>query len=164
MDHCFPERSPLQVDDAMKLVDICLTVTYFQFENKFYQQKEGMAMGNSLSLVVSNIFMEHFEETALDTADHKPAKWLIYVDDTFVVWPHGPTGLQQFLHYFSSVTPTTKFTMEVEANNTLPLLDVLVMNRGTKLAMKVYQKPTHTGQHLHLKPNCPHHTENGSNS
>jgi hypothetical protein len=31
-----------------------------------------MAMGNSLSLVVSNIFMEHFEEMALDTADYKP--------------------------------------------------------------------------------------------
>jgi hypothetical protein len=35
-----------------------------------------MAMGNSLSPVVSNIFMEHFEEIALDTADYKPAKWL----------------------------------------------------------------------------------------
>jgi hypothetical protein len=33
-----------------------------------------MAIGNSLSPVVSDIFMEHFEEIALDTADHKPAK------------------------------------------------------------------------------------------
>jgi hypothetical protein len=31
-------------------------------------------MGNSLSPVVSNIFVEHFEEMSLDTADHKPAK------------------------------------------------------------------------------------------
>jgi hypothetical protein len=35
-----------------------------------------MAMGNTLSPVVSIIFMEHFEEIALDTADYKPAKWL----------------------------------------------------------------------------------------
>jgi hypothetical protein len=33
-----------------------------------------MAMGNSLSPVVSNIFMEHFEEIALDTAYYKSAK------------------------------------------------------------------------------------------
>jgi hypothetical protein len=39
-------------------------------------------MGNSLSPVVSNIFMEHFEEIALDTADHIPTKWVRYVDDT----------------------------------------------------------------------------------
>jgi hypothetical protein len=57
----------------MELLDICLTTTYFQFEDKFYQQKEGMAMVNLLCLVFSNIFMEHFEEIALDTADHK---WL----------------------------------------------------------------------------------------
>jgi hypothetical protein len=42
----FPEHSPLQVEDIMELLDFCLTTTYFQFENKFYQQKEGMAMGN----------------------------------------------------------------------------------------------------------------------
>jgi hypothetical protein len=58
----------------MDLLDICLTTTYFQFEDKFYQQKEGMEVGNSLSPVVSNIFMEHFEEIALDTAHHKPVK------------------------------------------------------------------------------------------
>lgn len=47
-------------------------------------------MGNSLSLVVSNIFMEHFEEVALDTADHKHTKWLRYINSTFVMCPQGP--------------------------------------------------------------------------
>jgi hypothetical protein len=28
--------------------------------------------------------MEHFEEIALDTADYKPAKWLRYVNNTFL--------------------------------------------------------------------------------
>jgi hypothetical protein len=72
-----------------------------------------MAMGKSLSPVVSNIFMEHFEKTALDTADYIPAKWLRYVDDTFVLWPHGPAKLQQYLHHVNSVRPTFKFIMEV---------------------------------------------------
>jgi hypothetical protein len=55
----------------MQLLDICLetTYTYFRFEDKFYQQKEDKTMGNSVSLVVSNIFIENFEETALDTTD-----------------------------------------------------------------------------------------------
>jgi hypothetical protein len=47
-DPSFPERSPLQVEDVMELLDICITTMYFQFEDKFYQQKEGMTMGNSL--------------------------------------------------------------------------------------------------------------------
>jgi hypothetical protein len=39
-------------------------------------------MGKSLSPVVINIFIEHFEEIALDTAGYKPAKLLRYVNDT----------------------------------------------------------------------------------
>jgi hypothetical protein len=38
------------------------STTYFQ--DKLCQQEEGMAVGNSLSLVVSNTFMEHSEEVA----------------------------------------------------------------------------------------------------
>jgi hypothetical protein len=93
-DPSFPERSPFQVEDALELLDIGLSTTHFQSEDKFYQHKESMAMGNSPSPMVSNIFMEHFEEIALDTADHKPTKWLTYVDDTFVVWSQGPARLQ----------------------------------------------------------------------
>jgi hypothetical protein len=44
-DPSFPERSPLQLEDMMKLLDICLTTTYFQFEGNFCQQKEGLSMG-----------------------------------------------------------------------------------------------------------------------
>jgi hypothetical protein len=40
MDPSFQERSPLQVDDVMELLDICLRSTYFQFEDTFYQQKK----------------------------------------------------------------------------------------------------------------------------
>jgi hypothetical protein len=118
-------------------------------------------MGNSLSPMVSNIFMEHFEELALNTAGHKPAKWLRYIDDAFVVWPHGSPRLQQFLHHFNSLRPTIKFTIEVKANDTLPFLDVLVMKRGPKLGTKLYREPTHTGRYLHFKSNHPHHVKRG---
>jgi hypothetical protein len=101
--------------------------------------------------------MGHFEEIALDTADYKPTKWFRYVDNTFVVWAHGPAKLQQFLHHLNSVRPTIKFTMEVEANDTLPFLEVLVMKWGPKLTMKVSQKPTHTDCYLHFKSNHSHH-------
>jgi hypothetical protein len=42
----FPERSPLQIEDIIELLNICLTTTHFQFEDKFHQQKVGMATGN----------------------------------------------------------------------------------------------------------------------
>jgi hypothetical protein len=61
-----------------------------QFDDKFCQQKEGLAVGDLLSPMVNNMFTEHFEEIALDTEHHKPTKWLIYINDIFVVWSQGP--------------------------------------------------------------------------
>ncbi|KAJ4426021.1 hypothetical protein ANN_27648 [Periplaneta americana] len=72
----------------MELLDICLKTTYFVFNNRLFQQNEGMAMGSPLSSLISNIYMEYFEELALSTASHKPTLWLRYVDDTFIIWPH----------------------------------------------------------------------------
>jgi hypothetical protein len=47
-------------------MNICLITTYFQVNDKFLQQKAGMVMVTSLSPIVSNIYMEHFENLALD--------------------------------------------------------------------------------------------------
>jgi hypothetical protein len=115
----------------------------------------------TISPVVSNKFMEQFEEIALYTADHKTIKWLRYFHDTLMVWPQGPARLQQFFHHLNSVRCAIKFTMEVEANDTLLFLDVLIMKRGPKLAMKMYRKPTNTGCYLHFKSNHPHHVKKG---
>jgi hypothetical protein len=66
----------LQVKAIMELLEVCLKTTYFQVDDKFFQQKYGMAMGSSLSPAVSNVFMEHFEELALDSTQYKPLLWL----------------------------------------------------------------------------------------
>jgi hypothetical protein len=70
---------------------------YNQVDDKFYEQKVGMAMGRFLSPVVSNIFMDTFEQLDSTTAQHKPKMWLRYVDDTVVIWPHGPVRLQEWI-------------------------------------------------------------------
>jgi hypothetical protein len=63
--------------------------------------------------------MEHFEKLALDLAQHKPSLWLRYVDDTFLVWPHGPERLQDFLSHLSSVRSSIQFTMEIELDRAI---------------------------------------------
>jgi hypothetical protein len=86
--------------------------------------------------------MEHFEKLALDSAQYKPS---LYLDDTLVVWPHGPERLQSFFSYLSSLRPSIHFTMEIESDSVVPFQDVLFITKGTAWATKVYRKPTHTG-------------------
>jgi hypothetical protein len=46
-------------------------------------------MGSPLSPVIANFYMEDFEKKAREKATHKPAYRYRYVNDTFVIWPHG---------------------------------------------------------------------------
>jgi hypothetical protein len=101
--------------------------------------------GSSLSPIISNIYVEHFEKLALDSAQRKPSLWLRYVDDTFGVCPHGPERLQNFLSHLSSLRPSIRLTMETEADSVILFQDVLVIKKETTLATKVYRRPTHTG-------------------
>jgi hypothetical protein len=50
------------------MFEVCLRTTYFQVD-KIFQQKDSFAMGSSLSHI-SNIYMEHLENLALDSALH----------------------------------------------------------------------------------------------
>ena len=42
-------------------------------------------MGSPISLVIVNIFTEHFEKEAFRKTSKKPEVWFHYVDDTFVI-------------------------------------------------------------------------------
>ena len=80
-----------------------LASTYFCFDGKFYEQTDGVAMGSPLSPVIANFFMEDLEKSAIAQAPHKPMCWFRYVDDTFVIWPHGKQKLEEFLNHLNGI-------------------------------------------------------------
>src|SRR5699024_3587640 len=49
------------VKEYIQLTEICMKQNIFQFNDKFYQQREGTAMGNSLSPFIADLFMSRFE-------------------------------------------------------------------------------------------------------
>jgi len=75
--------------DILALYKHVLTSTYFCVDGQFYEQTDGVTMGSPLSPVIANFYMEDFEMKAIKQAKYKPARWYRYVDDTFVIWPHG---------------------------------------------------------------------------
>ncbi|GJQ76462.1 hypothetical protein Trydic_g2175 [Trypoxylus dichotomus] len=96
----------------------------------------------------------------MDSYEHKSKVWLRYVDDTFVIWPHGEEEVNGFLHHLNGLEESIKFTMELEVNNRIPFLEALVhkQSEGT-LRTTLYKKPTHTGQYLHFESNHPHNVK-----
>ena len=69
-------------------------------------------MVSPLSPVLADLFMEEFEQLAINTADHSPSVWLRYVHDTFVIWQHGQEKLCLFLKHLNGLHSNMQFTME----------------------------------------------------
>ena len=60
-DETLSNRPVLSVQHIIELLGFCLHNTYFSFQNRFYEQVEGAAMGSPVSPIVANLYMEHFE-------------------------------------------------------------------------------------------------------
>ena len=69
-------------------------------------------MCSLLSPIIAKINRGKFEEEAIDSATDKPSMSVHYVDDTFVIWPHGEAKLQVFFSHQNSRRESIKFTME----------------------------------------------------
>jgi retron-type reverse transcriptase len=105
-------------EDILALFKLVLTSTYFCVNDQYLEQTDGVAMGSPLSPVIANFFMEEFEERALNQATLKPTCWYRYVDDTFVIWPHGKTSLTDFLEHLNGQHKNIQFTMAIEEMDT----------------------------------------------
>ena len=102
--------------------------------------------------------MEDFEKKAIEQATHKPVCWFRYVDDMFVIWPHGKEKLTEFHSHLNRVHGKIQFTMEKEEGH-LAFLDLDIYRRTDgSLGHKIYRKPTHTNLYLHQ--NSHHHPAN----
>ena len=78
------------------------------------------------------------------SAPLQPSLWLSYVDNTFVIWPHGEWDMLSFHAHFNQMSTNIQFTIEKEKEGRLAFLDVLVTCSKDQLSTAVYRKPTHT--------------------
>ena len=101
----------LEKDEVMQLLKLVLENCVFTFQDKFFKQLHGTAMGSPCSPVVANIYMEYFETMALGPELPIPVKdWKRYVDDVFSIIPKG--SCNTMLQYLNSIDPHIKFTIE----------------------------------------------------
>ena len=141
-------RTNWSPDNILKLLEFCLVNTYFLFDGQFFEQTKGDAMGSSVNPIVADIYMEAFEDRAINTALHTPKIWKRYVDDTFVIQQESQK--EEFFQHVNQVDTSIKFMVEEAWTRWFHPIFRSVDNTkadGT-LTTKVYRKPTHTDQYL----------------
>ena len=139
---------PLPTSTVIDLIKLCIKDCKFVFDDKFYSQKIGMAMGNPLSPLLSNLYMEFFESKILKNILPANVVWYRYVDDIFCIWP-GNKNLDNILLLLNNLVPSIKFTIEIEQNFSLPFLDVIVHRQSNNFKFSIYRKPTNVCSYVH---------------
>ena len=141
--------------DLLKFIHTILTCNSFKFHDKFYLQISGTAMGTKMAPNYANLFMGQLEEQILNDAPLKPKVWWRFIDDIFVVWPHGTTTLQTFFNFINEIHDSIKFTYEFSATE-IHFLDVTVRLNKDQYSTSIYRKPTDS--HSYLRFNSCHPT------
>src|SRR6266576_2766186 len=98
---------------------------YFSFKNTFYKQKNGLAMGDPLSPIISDIvlddiFTKLYEEFKDDITVIKK-----YVDDSLLYI--NKNIVDNLLNFVNNYHPDLQFTIEMEKNNSISFLDISVI-------------------------------------
>jgi hypothetical protein len=120
-------------NDLKNMAKIVLEQNYFQFENNFYSQEIGLAMGSPTSSIFSEIYLQYKECTDIfDTLVHNNIMgYFRYVDDILIVYDKTLTNIYEMLNTFNRIMSTMKFTIEKE--NTINFLDITVKKEKNKL-------------------------------
>ena len=138
-----------------KRMMLLATQGYFLYNDKLYQQIDGVIMGSPLGPTLANFFLAHIECKLLKNNNNdliQPIFYRRYVDDIFAVFRDN--SYVPFLELLNSQHPRLKFTVEV-ACETLTFLDVEIKINDGNLQTWVFRKPTHTGLLLNFSAIAP---------
>ena len=140
---------PFSIPIIITLIKLCVKDYAFVFDEKYYIQISGLGMGNPLSALLANLYMEFFERDILSKLNlTKKITWLRYVDDVYATVEEG-CDIEDILHKINQCVPSIKFTIEHEKDCTLPFLDVLIHRIDRTFQYEIYRKPTNINSFIH---------------
>lgn len=147
----------IHVDNICTLVNLVLDQNFFIFDNKFYKQNSGLAMGSALSPLLAELFMSDLESKIINNPLFSHIITIKrYVDDIFAIFDGSTQDLANFTNFLNSLHSSITFTHEIENNSTLPFLDLNITRTNNSLKFSIYHKPTSTDSTIHFSSNHPY--------
>ena len=143
---CLLIVSGLNKKEMFKMLSLILKESIISFNNKYYSQIDGIAVGSPLRPTLANIFLCCHESNWLKyyPKDFQSVYYKRYVDDIFVLF-NKPEHGQFFLEYINKKHKNMRFSIETETNRSLSFLDVKIFRENDKFVTSVFKKETFSG-------------------
>ena len=124
---------PLQ--EFQKGIEFLMNNTFFQFDNKYYQQVFGTPMNSPISPMLADLVFQDLEEVVLKKLSFCIHAYYRYVDDEFLIILKNM--IKETLENFNTYHSRLKFTYELEFENTLSFLNLLKKFEISNLVYKI---------------------------
>ena len=146
----------------LQFLELTLTRNDFLFDNSFFLQTCGCAMGRKYSPAYADIYLADWEESAFLKCPLRPLVYYRYLDDIFGLWDKSEEDFQNFINILNSHHPRIKLKHNLHLQQ-VPFLDTVVFFTKTRdghksLATKVYFKDTDRHSLLFNSSYHPRHT------
>ena len=152
------DRKSIPTGLLKHLIILIFRLNTIWFGGRFFQQIKGTAMGTPMAVNYAN-FMGRFEQELLNSYEEqhgkRPALWLRFIDDVFVVWQGTVEEFNHFIRFCDDFSTINKFKSNIRFTASPPsksadFLDTRVhINEDGTLSTDLYMKPTASDQYLH---------------
>jgi hypothetical protein len=137
---------PQAKNEILNWYEIITKQNYFMNNNNIVLQEDGLAMGAPSSSIISEIFLQHLQQTKLPPIAKKLKliNYFRYVDGILIISDTLHMDINTILNDFNSIHPNTQFTDEMEQDNRINYLDITIHRNRTHINISIFRKPTHT--------------------
>uniref|UniRef100_A0A8C5P9M3 Reverse transcriptase domain-containing protein n=1 Tax=Leptobrachium leishanense TaxID=445787 RepID=A0A8C5P9M3_9ANUR len=136
-----------QISFILKSINFILKNNYFKFEEEFYIQRKGTAMGTKFLPSYANLYMAGWESQFV----YGSRSWALgnvlsyrrYIDDVFFIW----RGLEDDLRSFLTGLDSPEWGIKLDSkwsNDSVTFLDLNIYREGNKLKSKTFFKEVDT--------------------
>ena len=162
LESLLPRFSKELVFESVKFV---LENTNLKFDNEYFNQIEGTAMGTIFAPTYLNLTMGFFELTFYDLCKDKFREdlgnfifenWSRFLNDCETLLEVCKINRNYLLSILNSINPSIQFPMEYSKNAIL-FLEILIKRNNDKIWMDIYYKLTNTHRRLPFSSNHSNH-------
>ena len=158
-------------DFIIEALSFILENSTFQFNDEFFRQRKGTAMGTKVAPTYAALTIGYLEQKLYSKIAEEFGQtfkiefekvWKRFLDDCFLLWSKSEDDLRKLHLILNDLHEDINFTMET-SNVELPFLDVKVKNVDGLIETDIFYKPTDNKLYLlfyschpkHIKTSIP---------
>lgn len=139
----------------LKCLDFCLHHNFFWYNNKFFLQIKGVAMGAKFAPSVANLYMAKWEEESVMVEQYTDmVLYKRFIDDLIIMWKGSKESLMTLLETMNDNDRNISLTWDINKDR-IHFLDLEILNTSEGMITRSFFKATDRNSYISTT-SCQH--------